>query len=63
MFMVVKNIPSNSQVSLPADVLWGSFVCVGEKWMCGKRTPKDVCGKAIDKSYYNITEKQTKNEE
>ena len=38
--------------SLPADVLWGSFVThsflphVGEKWMRDKRTPKDVCGEA-----------------
>ena len=36
-------------LSLPADVLWGSFVThsfVGEKWMRDKRTPKDVCGEA-----------------
>ena len=37
--------------SLPADVLWGSFVThsflpVGEKWMRDKRTRKDVCGEA-----------------
>ena len=36
--------------SLPADVLWGSFVThsflVMEKWMRDKGTPKDVCGKA-----------------
>ena len=38
--------------SLPADVLWGSFVTHsflphgGEKRMRDKRTPKDVCGKA-----------------
>ena len=33
--------------SLPADVLWDSFVTsLGEKWMRGKRTPKDVCGEA-----------------
>ena len=37
--------------SLPADVLWGSFVThsflpVGEKWMRDKRTLKDVCGEA-----------------
>ena len=34
-------------VSLPADVLWGSFVT--EKWMRDKRTPKDVCGEAISR--------------
>ena len=28
------------RTSLPADVLWGSFV------MRDKRTPKDVCGEA-----------------
>ena len=38
-------------ISLPADVLWGSFVMhafisLGEKWMRDKRTPKDVCGEA-----------------
>ena len=38
-------------VSLPADVLWDSFVTqsflpVGEKWMRDKWTPKDVCGEA-----------------
>ena len=43
---------NNSNNSLPADVLWGSFVTpsflphVGEKWTRDKRTPKDVCGKA-----------------
>ena len=39
--------------SLPADVLWGSFVTHSflphgerEKWMRGEWTPKDVCGEA-----------------
>ena len=46
--------------SVPADVLWGSFVTwrihsphppyVGEKWIRDKRTPKEVCGEAI---YYS----------
>ena len=31
------------RTSLPADVLWGSFVT---RWMRDKRTPKDVCGEA-----------------
>ena len=31
----------NDDPSLPADVLWGSFV------MRDKRTPKDVCGEAM----------------
>ena len=35
--------------SLPADVLWGSFVrhsFLPQKWMRDERTPKDICGKA-----------------
>ena len=37
----------SSATSLPADVLWGSFVTHSFlKWMRDKRTPKDVCGEA-----------------
>ena len=42
--------------SLPADVLWGSFVThsLGEKWMRDKRTPKDVRGEAIRKKAHRV---------
>ena len=55
--------------SLPADVLWGSFVThfifisflsVGEKLMRDKRTPKDVCGevtKAEEVGSWSISNK------
>ena len=48
--------PGRPGVSLPADVLWGSFVTHsflprGEKWMRDKRTLKDVCGEATPVSY------------
>ena len=35
----------NRECSLPADVLWGSFVTHSFR-MRDKRTPKDVCGEA-----------------
>ena len=38
-----KERPIADYYSLPADVLWGSFVT---KRMRDKRTPKDVCGEA-----------------
>ena len=36
----------NRLISLPTDVLWGSFVT--HSFMRDKQTPKDVCGEAID---------------
>ena len=43
---------SSIKVSLPADVLWGSFVT---------RTPKDVCREAILRSPYKRSSYSQKN--
>ena len=39
----IKETSMKTSVSLPADVLWGSFVTHS---FLPKRTPKDVCGEA-----------------
>ena len=45
-----------ARLSLPTDVLWGSFVTHSflPQWMRDKRTPKDVCGEAkLDYHFWN----------
>ena len=45
-----RKVPQGlKKVSLPADVLWGSFVT--HSWMRDKRTPKDVCGEVTKRSH------------
>ena len=46
--MALEKCKKRMRCSLPADVLWGSFVTHSflPHGQC-KRTPKDVCGEAI----------------